>query len=568
MNQTVHNQSTTDSPALSFLEVSAACYFAGHTDWSAIEVRDKIKYPVRYPLPLPGDGRIQSIDAGHRHAVIVAPDGSLYGIGRNQAHQLHESLPEANHAWVRVPFPTLEPGVVPVEVGCGNNHTTVRLTDGKVYSRGDNTFKQLGHVPKSKRAAQASEPRWERVVAGVDAMRIFVAGDVNFLLSRNGDVFSWGKQRHGHLGHGTTGETQDFYLKSTFHDVEQPTKIAWFAQRKIRIVDIAASETHVLMMSKNDVYAIGDGSNGKLGQDSTEWALEPTRVVFHDPKESLVGIAAGKEISLCLRHVNGYGNVVYFWGMTGSCGDCQKIPAQLRFGVSPDVHTIVASGASAMMISADGLLRLWGYATPSCPFANALKASDHSKVVHSQSAAVVDCMQGKHATRVVCGGTFFIVICDDAKWRPGPSHETSTKHVMVSKSIRARPQDGVLALVDRFEEQTLAFFSRVLGGNSAEAAKIFAEVPEASPLPSAPQLTKKRGASKLNLGSKVRVWMDDVYALGAIKEKNVNGEANIFLVQWLREDWDEEEIELMSDDETLDEENPARWQNLWFLSSN
>ena len=77
---------------------------------------------------------------------------------------------------------------------------------------------------------------------------------------------------------------------------------------------------------------------------------------------------------------------------------------------------------------------------------------------------------------------------------------------------------------------------------------------------------KKKRACGLRKGSRVRIWVQDVYALGTIIGRDLPGQsAAIFEVQWLRDDWDVDYVDLRSDDEGFDTGNPNRWQSLWFL---
>jgi hypothetical protein len=73
------------------------------------------------------------------------------------------------------------------------------------------------------------------------------------------------------------------------------------------------------------------------------------------------------------------------------------------------------------------------------------------------------------------------------------------------------------------------------------------------------------GTHALRGGSRIRVWMENVYALGVVQARDIPGlTPHHFEVAWAREDWDPEVIELYSDDETFEEDNANRWQKLWF----
>ncbi|CAD2212934.1 hypothetical protein ADEAN_000037000 [Angomonas deanei] len=88
---------------------------------------------------------------------------------------------------------------------------------------------------------------------------------------------------------------------------------------------------------------------------------------------------------------------------------------------------------------------------------------------------------------------------------------------------------------------------------------------------------------EVTVGTKVRLWMTDVYALGTvvqvlepkeeIKKEESNDEKNnnnhhsnhvTVCIEWLRDDWKEEVLSLHGSDQTLDRENDNRWQPLWY----
>merc|ERR1711991_954465 len=182
--------------------------------------------------------------------------------------------------------------------------------------------------------------------------------------------------------------------------------------------------------------------------------------------------------------------------------------------------------------------------------------------------ARVQCLMGKFVEDVVAGGTFAVVICDDNKFQPVPDMPNNqTLDVMVPKGVRYK-EFTAKRTPDRYENAIRAFWERVTGDKTAVESMMNA-LPVALEQAVKTRSLAKRGASNLRIGSKVRVWMTDVYALGTIIGRDLEGyEKNSFEVKWVREDWDPEVVELQSDDETLDETNEARWQNLWFLDEN
>ena len=327
--------------------------------------------------------------------------------------------------------------------------------------------------------------------------------------------------------------------------------------------------SHCLCVTTNgDLFAMGSGDYGKLGQGSAAHATLPVRVAIPSPTgaaETLLSVAVGRQNSFALRHVPGYGTVLYAWGRNTEGSDETHHPTQCRVGVPADVVKLVGGPGSFFLLTASGEVVVGGHLPP--PFGCSNGGASGADAVRGPK--FVDTLGGKFVTNVAVGGVFAVYLCDDRRWTPGAWPELATRETMVPKARRAmKPPltDANDPRIQQYETAVLNFFTGALGGDAAAAQSRFAAIPVASPLPKGPQLGEKRGARALHPGSKVRVWVSDVYALGVVERRLESRSANHFQVEWLREDWDPEPVELHSDDETLDGDNECRWQALWFTA--
>jgi hypothetical protein len=189
---------------------------------------------------------------------------------------------------------------------------------------------------------------------------------------------------------------------------------------------------------------------------------------------------------------------------------------------------------------------------------------------------------------------------------------------LVPKEHRISLRSNHMAQKDRLDEASLNFYITWLG--ETEGRAYFEGVTKAPEIViHRPEYTKK-GCQRLQVGDKVRIWMSDVYALGIVGQPPVvclveddplrrhhsspllprasssshsqqtqpltprleqapaaglgeeladgcHYHGRKLLVEWMRDDWVPEEVELFSDDETLDEDNPNRWQAVWFVEA-
>ena len=523
-----------------------------------------LEWPVRIPdLPT---ACIDSISVGDRHCVFIS-NGKIFGFGRNTARQLHHQAQDVCDTVMEIKLPGSATGT-PVQVACGSNHTLVLLSDGSVMSCGDNSACQLGHVKDTVTPAGDNWRAWARVALSVSASSVAASGDSSFVLSGEA-VYSWGLQKHGHLGHGTTGELErEASGPAKFEPVEFPTKVQWFANHKIRIRSLSVSPSHALFHTVDgEIYGVGDNSYGKLGFAGSATALIPQRVrvvAQSDIPETLLSVTCGTDTSFAIFHVEGLGRIVYCWGKLPN--DSSPTPLRIMYGVPPEIQAI-KSGWGLHIAIADGAVHSWGKPNQTFHCTNAMQyglTDDKRSTIYP---GIVQCMQGKYVREVAIGKTFAVLVADDERFAPPPTAipENQTRHCMVPQGNRYARGYTARYTPTHFEEAVKSYLIRTCGAQ--RAAQVFSELPAASAEAKLVKKLDKRGAHGLGIGSKVRVWMTDVYALGIITGRDMDGfQSTQFEVKWVREDWESEVIELASDDETLDEANDNRWQNIWFES--
>ena len=546
------------------------CDFHGTLSAGKRSSHPALDFPVRIPdLPMPS-GSIDSIAAGDLHCVYIS-GGRVFGFGSNAFRQLHHLALDVCDVATEIKLPETATGK-PVEVACGAAFTLVRLDDGSVMSCGNNEHMQLGHISDTTTPHGDKWRAWSRVALSVPAERVFAAGSSCFVLS-DGALYSWGLQKHGHLGHGTTGELErEVSGPAKFAPVEFPERVQWFVSQRLKVAGIAVGTSHLLVRTTSgEVYGVGDNSYGKLALSSTSQVLVPSKIKIipqTDIPEVLVGVFATCDSSFAVYEVSNIGRICYTWGKQGS--DSGSTPLRISYGMPTNVTAIVGHHDAIFALNQDAELFSWGAGGTTYQTSTTMQSADPSLNLTTSKAypRAVNCMEGKHVVGIAVGKTFAVVLADDDKWaNPETLPDNATKHVMVPKGARFPPMQAHLleTHAERFEEAMVSFWKRTVG--PARAEELAKEVPTATPSAvAAKQEFPKRGNSSLHAGSKVRVWMSDVYALGTVMGRDVEGfSKNAVEVQWVREDWDPEVVELASDCETLDEANEDRWQGLWFV---
>ncbi|SCU72779.1 Regulator of chromosome condensation (RCC1) repeat, putative [Trypanosoma equiperdum] len=537
-----------------------------------------------------------------REGAVTSDIGSnvtyaLYGMGSNHSGQLGHRLPTYSTTLVKLQFEELlPPGVTVSSIACGDKYTVVSTSDGLAFAAGDNSFSQLGTVGKGLGFAP---------VRGIhNIKRVFAGGNATFALDGNGQLFSWGEAQYGHLCHGDNGQRLDVKtLKTVNTNVSVPTRIEWFVRRHVTIVDVSVSRSHVVCRSGDEVYTCGDGTYGKLCSGSFESSYLPVRVKFPERThpERVCAIAAGDDHTLILRESSAVGAVVYYFGKAKN-GDGQLIPDIIS--LPSNVQNIFAGrGTFSAATTSDGLLYVWGKQVYA-----GLSNGTSGKASRSYPCSVV-ALESHNITSVAAGATFVVATGGERRACEGIANEGERWDIVIPHDDRTESGYGD-SFSSRYESAVQAFLTQYLGPSVAGA--YISGIPEA-PLATNPNANRFKpiGAHSLTVGQKVRLWMTDVYALASItkvfgrKEQSnhvdisgktneeerehqqhlqikneeeekenlglseVSGSADApgyrFCIEWQRDDWRDEEVTLYSDDETLEETNPNRWQPLWFL---
>lgn len=536
----------------------------------------------------------------------------LYGIGSNHSGQLGPHIPTYTNTITPLHVEDqLGQDATVVSVACGSKHSLILSSRGTVYACGDNSMGQLGisissHELRTMGMASgkpnASSSSFVPITgfgSGTMVKQVFAAQHSSFALDQRGHLYAWGDPSSGQLAHGDNGERVDpVTLKTVTQYVYSPTLVTWFTDRHISIVEVAIGKTHLLCRSSTDVYAAGSGSFGKLGVGDVEPQFTPRKIKLTSRQpEQLISMACGDEHSLLLTYATVLdSHVIYFFGRLSN-GDGQLTPTALAFsfaspyaGGSRFRQVFAGRGNQCAALSEDGLLWVWGKQ----PLVSNGTPASPSRVTPS----VVKALVPFKVEKVVLGSTFVVAVASGFSERR--IIETSKKEDDIINEeepqetkwdIEVPQNDRVVTLKDavpdeKYETGVRAFLKQFFASRDPTSAlytQYLSLLPTATPL--SPHLRYQFHhvhPANLVAGDKLRLWMTDTYALAVVlppgasstgsptaikSEQNEEGpsaQGTRVQLQWLRDDWDDEYVELFSDDETLDDANPNRWQPFWY----
>ncbi|HLI15827.1 MAG TPA: hypothetical protein VKV23_07240 [Acidimicrobiales bacterium] len=183
----------------SLFDAGGRVYACGRN--SAGELGDGTTADAATPTPvhLP-EAPVRALVASWQDSGALLANGSYYDWGFNRGGQLGDGTTVPSSLPVRVHLPGPVRTVSQGGSRATNGQTLAVLADGSVWAWGDGSYGQLGDgtTAPSRRPVRVAFP------PGVRIRQVFSGGDSSYALSATGTLWSWGGNRYGQLGDGTT----------------------------------------------------------------------------------------------------------------------------------------------------------------------------------------------------------------------------------------------------------------------------------------------------------------------------------------------------------------------------
>ena len=250
--------------------------------------KDTVTSPVK--IVLPAGVASLSISAGFDHVLMLGSDGNVYAWGDNTEGQLGISN---NHEMLR--SPTLVEGLMGkniISVSAGNRFSLALSDNGRVYSFGRNTLRQLGYDLTEASEKFSITPTRIDALSNVCITKISAGTNSAIAIDQNGKVYLWGSTQNCVLG---VANSPASTLPFAMPDSKTTTPI----------VTSAISQTH-------SAYLLSDGTVGFMG----------------------------------LNHLGQYGN--------GETNSDKSIRFRITDTASLCVTTVATSNGQTVLLTADG----------------------------------------------------------------------------------------------------------------------------------------------------------------------------------------------------------------------
>lgn len=233
---------------------------------------------------------------------VVKPNGSLFSFGCGADYRLGNG--GTDNIWHPQIVSSLR-NVTVRHMSAGPQHTVLCTDEGKVYTFGLDQWGCCGHGDDSV-GEVVKEPKLVEKLTGFSVVQVACGYDFTAVLTKEGEVVTFGSNRRGCLGHGIV------------HDETIPRRIEIL--REERVTQIAAGLHHLLAVTeKGQLYTWGEGRNGKLGHGTWDSQPRPKRVDrLTEIGCHVVSVSGGIDISVAL---SACGEVfTWGWGCSGRLG--------------------------------------------------------------------------------------------------------------------------------------------------------------------------------------------------------------------------------------------------------
>ena len=331
---------------------------------------------------------VKQIACGFEHMLMLTDAGGLLGWGHNGSSRITSST--TSIAIIDEEYDNVAGGFFKGSlqrkisfIACGDYHS-LAVADGVIYAWGSNVFGQLG-IGKENITDRASPTRVNGVLGGVgtgvtaDTSTIVTAaiccgGMFSSAVTDTGELYTWGSNTEGQLGH---GDRKDRFSPAMVRSFSKTSPVLDLTAGDEFMAVVAGNETEGSSsdetsanrknaVQKRDLYTWGNNVCGQLGQGDTASRMQPTLVRYIGPVSVF---AAGSAHMCAVLTLDGEGPVLHTWG-AGSYGQLGhgllaeaniKSPRPLRDSVISDREVVaIACGAQHTVVQVGDALFAWG----------------------------------------------------------------------------------------------------------------------------------------------------------------------------------------------------------------
>eukprot|EP01038_Epipyxis_sp_PR26KG_P010000 gene10000-13455_t len=251
---------------------------------------------------------ISKIITNQNQTIFIMNNGDLFTCGTNDNNELCRSGKRSTLLHVD----SLETFQI-FEGTLGQSFAMILSNDAKVLGWGKNDLGQLGNGNREDKLKPKLNTNINEYI-----IQIASGAHHSVILSKNGNIFTFGGNRKGQLGDGQlTSTTSPIQLLSLRH---RP------------VISVTCGENHTMVLTAGgNVYSWGDNSNGQLGLSDTTSRLRP-ELIKSLRSVKPIKISAGKQHSSVVTD----SGLLFTFG-SNSSGQCGAEDSSVRSVLTPTV---------------------------------------------------------------------------------------------------------------------------------------------------------------------------------------------------------------------------------------
>jgi len=230
---------------------------------------------------------VTRISCGGSHVLALTSQSSVYSWGKNQFGQLGLGHTNKVNVPTRIEFPAWSSDTI-VKLASGWEHSLAVSRSGAVYSWGagyEGTRPVCGHGSVQKEV----RPRIIEALTSLHVVEVSAGWDHSFVITIDGELYSWGSGSSGALGHGTTGSEL------------VPRRICGELLFE-RCVSVAGGQDHsVVATDQGNLYTFGS-LGAHLGYSNASQTLSPRLIRSGSANEASCKVVAGDKCTFVVTN--------------------------------------------------------------------------------------------------------------------------------------------------------------------------------------------------------------------------------------------------------------------------
>ena len=268
------------------------------------------------------------------------------------------------------------------QICCGYNHVLAVTESGELYSWGSNTYGQLGHGT----TFGVCYPKRVERLAGDPVLRIAAGGAHSFAVMYNAAVWAWGLNASGQLGIGVDYDPDKYKTA--------PVPVDAF--RGLLLKQIACGHAHTLFVADDGrIFACGDNTHGQLGigaaaAAASTYSSSPVLLSSSSSSSSLTTTTPTLSTSPSMF---GGGSGISSTSGTGYC--CCQTPTYVRIQSTHRIHSVACGYDHSCACTEAGKVYTWGYGDQG--------QLGHGVFEDESTPRAVATLSSKYITAIYCG---------------------------------------------------------------------------------------------------------------------------------------------------------------------